>query len=100
MKIDEIIEQFLEGKIKAKEVNELFESGELTLDDIRDKFQFGKLIQDLNKKYSEIMTEAVILPHSISWKDTIIVLMIAIENKEKVLDVANKFYIYNDEWDY
>lgn len=101
MKIEKIIEQFLEGKIKAKEVIKLFENGELTLADIKDKLNFGILIQDLCKKYSEVMNGAgVNLPYSISWQDTILALMIAIENKKPIEEVANSFYVFKDDLDY
>ena len=96
MDLEKVIELFLEEKINAKEVNNMFEKGELTLESIKDKFEFGQIIKKLNQKYKEVMKEPVMLPYDCTWKDTIISLMIAIENKKKVEDVVDSMYSYND----
>lgn len=95
MKLEKIIELFLEENISAREVSDMLDNDKMLLERIKDKFEYGKIIQKLNKKYSEVMNQPVLLPQQCTWKDTIIALMIAIENKENVEDVANSFY-YND----
>lgn len=96
MELEKIIELFLEEKISAREVSDILDNDKMILERIKDKFEYGKIIQKLNKKYSEVMNRPVILPHQCTWKDTIVALMIAIENKENVEDVAGSFYYYDD----
>jgi len=100
MELEKIIELFLEEKISAREVSDMLDNDKMILERIKDKFEYGKIIQKLNKKYREVMNQPVILPHQCTWKDTIIALMIAIENKKNVEDVANGFYHYDDNYMY
>lgn len=94
MDLEKIIDLFLEGKIKAKEVSDMFYNGKLTLNNIKDKFEFSGLIQSLNKRYKEVNNEGVMLPYDISFQDTIITLMYAIENKVKIDDLIGNYYEY------
>ena len=100
MSLEEVIDLFLEGQIKAKEVSDMFEKGKITLENINDQYKFAKIIEKLNRRYSDVMKKAVILPYDYTWQDTIISLMFAIENKQNIEDIANSSYIHYDNCDY
>lgn len=99
MKLNEIIDLFLDEKIKYKQVKDMFESGELTLNDINNQIEFGQTITKLNKKYKEVMNLPVVLPYDCTWQDTILGLMYAIENKVNIEDVTDNSTYYRTDID-
>jgi len=87
MNIENVIKLFLEEKIKVKEVDEMFEKGELTLENI-DKYEFHNMIKKLKDKYNQVVGLSWSgLPFDFTMQETIICLMIAIEEKVSMDEV-------------
>ena len=90
MELEKIIELFLEEKIKVKEVNEMFEKKELTLENI-DKYEFLNMIKKLEDKYDQVVGISWCgLPFDFTMQETIICLMIAIEQKVSMEEVIKE----------